>query len=330
MKAALLILLTIGLGFGLTAQDKKELKELEDKYGYYSNGKLFEKNDDVAILGANVRFIVAKRKTETTSWKSESTVKFGAYAVLEGVSDEVFQEIADEYLEMLKMRFADLNMNVLPREELVNSKNYEKLKEKGLNETENVKKAWGVAKTYSGGNGDYITWNNAAPFGPHTKVPAELKAVLFNSTVTLNFAFIGIQIDQETSRWANSKTVYTKGEASVVPAVHVVGHTYNDKAVALIEDNTYNFAVDPKAKQNNIKLDLNISDIVSEINYAESTESCEGCEPEFAKSYMKIMEAGIGTIVVQADPVKFKEASLDALSKYLDEVFTLYKVERGI
>ena len=41
------------------------------------------------------------------------------------------------------------------------------------------------------------------------------------------------------------------------------------------------------------------------------------------------MENGIGTVIIKADPEKFKKAALDALNQYLDEVFVLYKVERG-
>ena len=98
------------LVISVQAQDKKQLKKLNKKYSTFNQGDMFAKADRIAILGNNLRFRLAARQSEETSWKEESYSKFSAYSVLEGLSDELLQEITNEYYTMLKFRFEDMGI----------------------------------------------------------------------------------------------------------------------------------------------------------------------------------------------------------------------------
>lgn len=328
-KFILLLLVFTSVGI-LNAQDKKQLKGINKKYNIYSKGDIFAKADKVAILGNNLRFKLASRQSETNSWKDEKHYKFAVYSVLEGLSDDVLQEITDKYYQMLTKRFEDLGIEVLKYETIQSAKSYGKLKDKGEREKENIKKSWGIAKIFVPGSEPYITWNNASPFGPHQKLAKELDAVLISSLITIDFADIGVDINQHGKNYygLNERVIYTEAKSSVVPNINIIGYTYSKSGTNMFEDNTYMFNLDSKGKQLNFKLDLNQSEISSDKNFAISTEKCENCEPVFAKSYLKIMERGMGTVLIKADPELYKVAVLDALSKYLDEVFMVIKAQR--
>ena len=95
-----------------------------------------------------------------------------------------------------------------------------------------------------------------------------------------------------------------------------------------MEDNTYSLNVNDGGKIFNALLNYSGHNITSEIDYAEKVEKCPGCEPEFASKRFKLMSSGLGTVEITANPSLYKKAVLDALNKYLDEVFTLYNTQK--
>ncbi|MGB1032346.1 MAG: hypothetical protein ACPGWM_07015, partial [Flavobacteriales bacterium] len=212
-KHFLFLLLGVFITAAAFAQDKKEIKKLEKKHNASNVGSLFGKDDKVAILGANLRFKTASRETAITSNKAETTTKFGAYAVLEGIEDQVFQEITDEYLQMVIAKFKSIGLEAIPYDQITATKAFPKIADKGAREKTNLKKSWGVAQTFTPGDIDYLSWNFADPFGPQQKISKELKAILFSNLVTIDFCHLGVDISQEVERYRGSgdKTIYTDG-----------------------------------------------------------------------------------------------------------------------
>ena len=323
MKTLLLLSTLSILSMMAMAQDKKALKAISKAHGEYDQGKIYSKNKSVAILGANLRFRVAARAVETTSHKAATTAKFESFATLDGIDDGLLQSITDEYYSLLTQRFTKLGLTVMDQDKIRQSKSWAKLKDKGTKDKENVVKSWGVAKIFTPNNQDYVTWNNAAPFGPHTKVAKEMKAILYSALTTVDFCYIDMTAKSTASVSGNYKSTYTEGTATVVPAINIHGYTYPLKGVKMMEDNTYGFGISPAGKQHNTIYTGNVS---SAIDYATKVEKCASCEPEFTSKF-KLMSHGLGTVVVTADPAKFKAAVLDALNKYLDEVFALYAAQ---
>jgi len=330
MKNIWIVLLSLLMTLGAQAQDKKQLKKIKKKYGTHSQGAVFAKAKRVAILGSNVRFKLASRQAEETSWRKEKYYKFAVYSILEGINEQLLQDITDEYYSMLKKRFEDLGIEVLSYDELSSAKSYTKLKNKGMRETENVKKSWGIAQIYNYGNAPYITWNNASPFGAQQKLPKELDAVLLSSLVTIDFAEIGIDIKQSGKNYYGIKerVIYTEANSSVVPVIKIDGFTYNKQGIGMFEDNTYLFSINDKGKQLFMKLDMNDSEIESEMVFAPEVTRCDDCKPVFVKNFSNTMERGMGTVFIKADPEKYKAAVLDVLEQYLDEMFMVIKSQR--
>ena len=331
MKKLILPILLLVVGFQTYAQDRNELKQLEKKYNVYAKGKVFSKASEVALLGANVRFKVASREMGETSSKADNWTKFASYAVLDGVSDATFQEIANEYEKMVVAKFKSIGISAKDYKEIQKAKSFPKLKEKQLKEKDNVRKSWGVARTFTPRNQDLIDWGYADPFGPHLKVAKELDALLFTSLVTVDFCAIGVEVSQSgfTESGSGRRHVYTEGKSTVVPMIIIDGYTYPMKGMKMGEDNTINLCVDEKGNPYHTKLDLNQSEIASKVDFATSVEKCDGCQPEFAKGRLKLMENTMGTVVIKADEQLYKKAVLDALQQYLDQVFMLYKAQQS-
>ena len=330
MKNYTLIIALLFLAFGINAQDKKELKALSKKYSEYDNGAI-KKAENVAILGSNVRFKLASHQSETNSWKDAGRqVKFGAYATLKGVEPELLHQIADAYHEMLVAKFKELGLNVVPYSSIAATKSYPKLIDKEKREDFQVKKSWGVAAVVNYDNHPFIRWGSS-PFGPATKVTKELKALLFNSQVTIEFAAIGIDISQtaKDSKAFNQRTIYTQGKSSVVPVIYIVGYTYPDRGLNMIEDNTFNYIMSPKGKMNNLVLNMSPSEIMSDVVFATDIQNCSGCKPEFAKGRIALSESNMGTVEITVNPELYKKAVLEVLQKYIDETFALYTMKRN-
>lgn len=329
MKTYPLVFLALLMAHATVAQDKKALKTIKKEYNVYESGKIWSKADKVAILGANLRFKIASKQTAVTSRRADVTAKFSDYAVLEGIDEKLLQEISNEYGQMLESRFKALGLEVVPYQDIAATKGYEKLMDKCEKPRETVKKEWGVAQVYTAGEHPFIRFKDADPFGPQYKIPKELDAIMVNSMITIDFCHIGIDIKQSGSRYYGSgtRTIYTEGSSSVVPAIHIDGHTYDDKGLFMWEDNSYIFTV----KEQNKVHHAYAHSIESEMEFVASAERCESCQPAFAKRSgfsLRQMESGLGSVVITVDPVQFKAAVLDALNQYLDKIFALYAAQR--
>ena len=330
MKNLAFVIAILLIVFQGLAQDKKELKMLSKKYSEMDTGP-FKKAENVAVLGSNVRFKLASHQSEITSWKDEGRgAKFGAYATLKGVEPELLHDIANTYHDMIVTKFKELGINVVPYANIEATKSYPKLIEKEKQEDFQVKKSWGVAVVVNYDNHPFIRWGSS-PFGPASKVTKEVKALIFNSQVTIEFAVIGIDISKttETSSVFKQKTIYTEGKSSVVPLIHIVGYTYPDRGLNMIEDNTFSFTMSPQGKMNNLQLNSNPSEIMSEVVFAKEIKNCSGCKPEFAKGKISLSESNMGTVEITVNPELYKKAVLEVLQKYLDETFALYAASRN-
>ena len=330
MKNLAIVIAVVIMAFQGIAQDKKELKALSKKYNEFDNGAM-KKAESVAILGTNVRFKLASHQSESSSWKDEGgSSKFGAYATLKGVEPELLHEIANTYHEMMVKKFNELGINVVPYASIEATKSYPKFIEKEKQEDFQVKKSWGVAAVVNYDNHPFISWGGS-PFGPAYKVAKEVKSLLFNSQVTIEFAVIGIDISKTSSKNSafSQSTIYTEGKSSVVPLIHIVGYTYPDRGLSMVEDNTFNFAISANGKMNNLKLDTKPSEIMSETVFATEIKNCNGCKPEFTKGRVALFEHNMGTVEITVDPQLYKKAVLEVLQKYLDETFALYAASRN-
>jgi hypothetical protein len=331
MKNLSIVIVVFLFAFQTIAQDKNELKALSKKHNEFDQNP-YEKATQVAISGNNIRFRVAAHQSEINSWKDEKSYKFGAYAVLTGVNDQVFKEISIAYQKMLIAKFTELGIEVLPYDRITTTKSFSKLNEKYWEEPFNGTKGWGAALIYNYDNHDFLAWNGSSPLGPHMKVAKELKALLYNSQVTIDFCRIGIDIEQyrkSSPSIFSSGGIYTASKASIVPVVFVQHYTYNPQGTKMREDNTYSITINESGKLNNLILNTNPSEIESETNYAVKSDKCNNYIPDFAKGKLRLSESNMGTVQITANPELYKQAVLDVLQQYLNETFALYAATRN-
>ena len=145
-----------------------------------TQGKAYKKSKQVAIIEANLQFRTAVKKTAQTSHKKKKWAKFAAITKLDGVPDEVFQDIANDYEKMLATRFEAMGLAVIPYSEITEKKSYKKLLQKSQVETTVVKKNWETSKIFTPNGRPFLVYNIMKPFGPHAKLPKELKSILYN------------------------------------------------------------------------------------------------------------------------------------------------------
>ena len=325
------LFLTAALALGTTfsqAQDSKELKALSKKHNEFTSGKIYAKGEKVAILGSNLRFRVASRAAETTSRKAATTTKFESFASLAGITEDHLQNITNKYHKMVEDKFKNFGLSLVSYEDIKKTKGFENLVEKRTKERENSRANWGVAQIYTNDNNEYLDWKHMSPVGPHAKVAKELKAILYTSLITVDFCFIDMTASSTKSRSGSYSHIYTEGTAQVTPAINIHGYTYGLDGIKIMEDNTYALGFDDKGKAFNTYLNYGGHTIVSDIDYADKVEKCASCVPEFAAKRFKLMSNGLGTIQITANPEKFEAAVLDALGKYLNEVFALYNTQK--
>lgn len=280
--------------------------------------KVFVKDREVLMLDNSLAFRVEAKQTEQTSHKMKTWQKFSAIAQLEGIDDSVFQEITEEYNRMYIERLKAIGMKIITIDEAREKEPeiFAKLIGDAEPSTGNpkvkVKKNWGVSRVFTPKNQYAIDINYFKPFGPHAKLPKKLDAVLMDSYTNINFAKMGIDIKQSIGEYS----IYTQGKSSM-------------SAQIFIDNDSTIFNLAPKNRGYHIRF-IGLTEkefdkilITSDISFANAIDECNSCPLGFSTGGF-IKDTSTGTLVVKADPEKYKAAVLDALSNYLDVLFTLY------
>ncbi len=310
---------------------KKELKSLKKSYNMQLNKskKMLSDGKKVAILGNTIAFRTEGKVTAMSSNKDDLIVKGAGIAQLKGVPDSVFQEITEEYNNMVVARLNALGVDVIPVSEMQKKKSFKKLvgDAQAGNGTvwEDSKKNWGVSKN-AVPVGQYSVWYNyMKPFGAHAKLPKELKAALFNSFLHINFAVIDVTASGNVSK---------KDQGHSIRTTKTTSRNTNVTPLVFIDNrSTTTLAQPPKAFANfNIIYDVKTGRSFgrehaiganSSLDYAKSVETCTNCTLGFeSKSFLN--EGDVKIYKIDADPALYKKAALEALGKHLDKTFALY------
>ena len=330
-KLGLILLALLPILFSQTTYakefSKKELKVIKKNIGHTLAGnkakKVFKKGERVAILGNNLVFRTSAKVVKKNSWK-DSTKKgfrqsaYAAYSTLEGIDDSVFQDITNEYNKMFIERLKGLGMEVMPISEIEKAKSFSKLvgdaKPSTGKGTRTEKKNWGVSKTFTP-DSQYSVWLKfTSPFAPVAKMPKQLKASFLNAFIHVNFAQMDVDVSSSTYRGKFKTSHSTKGIANIVPVINIAKGT---DVYAASKKGFYTTRITTPGNAQALN-------IMSDIDYSTVDFCKSNCSLNFASGGFFQGASDIGLYTVNADPVKFKAAALDALSNYLDIMFTLY------
>jgi len=329
LRYACVFLFAFAVSQNLSAKEwsKKELKAVKRDIGHTLAGnkpkKVYKEGNRFVLVGNSLVFRLEAHEQIETSWKKKYRAAFNGITQLEGVDSAVFQEITEAYNEMFITRLQAMGVTVLPISELEKAKSFSKFRDGAKLSTGAedgqlfAKKKWGAAVTFTPENQYAIAVKDAAgPFSARNKVPREIETFLYNAFTYINFASINMDISQKfKSGGLGSGKMVSTGTTAVEPRI-IIGEGTNSIAWGKA---TYTLRIFLPENEKNL-------DITSNLEYANSMESCSSNCPIRAKSQGGFLSPSkdTGVITIHADPVKYKAAVLDALNNYLDLTFSLY------
>lgn len=325
IQSGLLITLTSTVFNLAMAQvtDKDANKMFAPKGTYRSP---FNKAKEIGFASVNLRFkLASSERTE-----KRDVGKVVSWAFLEGIDDQIFQDIANQYYENLTKKFEKHGYAL--NDQFKESNGYLTLKEKsGDNDLQTYKKNWGVAQVYTANNEPYIEYP-IGMMGAHSKMGNEMKYPIGQLLITIDFAQIIQKIAKDTEYGFLSNvgnTVTTASKATLYPVITIEGPT--ESGLNLKGDGTYAKFIGNNWGYSNAIIQVG-KGVTSEKTFALKTEAIKGM-PEQMKKFKSsvlgdlasifsggLIDSGRGTgeftFTVKADPEKYKVAVLDALDKY--------------
>ncbi len=285
----------------------------------------FKKADQVGLTSVNLQFKMATRQTQ----EKRGVGNIVTWGFLEGISDELLQEITDEYYQRLTARLKESGMSVT--NDYLNTKAYQKLVENNAgNQRVTEKKNWGIAKVFTANNAPYLEYPTGM-IGPHSSLGNDLKMPVGQLLITIDFISIRQKISGGVSDLWGYRT--DKFETDVAPVIQIEGVTSASLGKMLKGDGTYakftggNWSYCNAIMNNDFVLN-------ADVNYSGQLEKAKGI-PESMKKFKSdvvgdlaaIFSRGIvgngrgtaeNTFIISADPPTFKKAVLNALDKYND------------
>ena len=322
------ITFTILTSFNIQAQ---QLNEKEVKNAFIPKGTYkapFKKANEICLTSVSLQFKLATRQEQ----EKRGVGNIITWGFLEGIDDNLMQEITNEYYSKLSEKFKAIGISL--SDEYKNTDQYKKLVENGANLNREVeKKNWGISKIFTANKAPYIEFP-VGMMGPHASLGNSLKKPVGTVFITIDF----INIDQKIQKGVSGYWGRTdKFETNIEPIIRVEGVTQGakmrgDGSYALFNGNNWSFC--------NASLQ-NTYAITSTIPYAadlEKTknmpESMKKFKSNFAADMATIFSNGIiksgrgvseNTFTILANSESFKKAVLNALDKYNDYLLAYIK-----
>lgn len=280
----------------------------------------FKGAGELGLTSVNLQFKLASR--ETIEKRGAGNVV--SWAFLEGISDELMQEIADEYYKRLEQRFSTLGIRL--SDAYKNTDQYQSLLEKSADRSrETNKKNWGVAKVFTANNGPYIEFPIGL-MGPHAGLGNSLKIPIGQVLITIDFAEFLLKITKGVTDFQGM--IKTESKSTLIPKIRIEGMS---QVAKMRGDGSYALFTGKNWGYTNAVV---VQALESQKPYAIKTEGAKGM-PESMKKFKSAVvgdlvgifsrgvvgngrATGEFTYTVQADPNAYKVAVLDALDTYND------------
>lgn len=321
------ILLTMFICFNVYAQQpgEKEIKKSFAPKGTYKAP--FKKANEACLTSVNIQFKLATRQEQ----EKRGVGNVITWGFLEGIEDNLMQEITDEYYKLLaeKLKANGISLS----DEYKNTDQYQKLINNSADlSRETEKKNWGVSKIFTANNAPYIEFPIMA--GPHSSLGNKLKKPVGMVFITVDFININQNIKKGISDLWGERT--DKFETNIEPIIRIEGVTQGAKMKG---DGTYAKFAGPNYSFCNPSI-ANYA-ITSGLPYTAVLNKAEGM-PESMKKFKSavlgdvaaifskgLVKSGRGvaenTFVIQANPEAYKTAVLNALNQYNDYLLAYIK-----
>lgn len=316
------MLLVVGLFSATLISAQKKGKDLtlaeqaKQNLSVYEVKNPFKKTKRVALMGVDVSFRLAASQTVGNERNSDASSR--TWVTLNPPpSAELMQEITNEHYARLQAKLAAAGFEVVDEKPLQQTEEYKNL----ISDKERltVNKTWGMAARGSANEAAMIDFPNFAG-GAHARLANRNEVLVWNSHTLLDFVYI----DQ-------TKTRPVKGvinmEAAISPAIIIHSSTLELQGP---DYSTFKTSFHPDKS------------VFSNQPFHTQIKSCTDCIPEFTERTKggKLLRESVIVLSrgragdnpdfkfmfqVESDYAKYKEAALDALDRYADQVISLMK-----
>jgi len=327
-----------GISFSANAQKKKKAKYLQveelnaESFSVWK-GKTLAKTKRICIPRTSIHFKTTTNES-TTFGRGTNSTTVGAWANVQGVSDETRQALVDEFYEYLVKGIEGLGIEVVPYEQVLASPAFVKFSDKQVDRVLSNKK-YGVNQIFTYKNGPHTKSivGNPGIWNASKKVAKDLEANFMMVDVTLDFTRFSINFKKDKSVFYNAgfvdgysyDKVYTstKAKSAAIPQIII---QQSNGALTFGVSNTGAFIGDAKGLSTGIAL---VKDAKANGLFATNIESYRGKLPEGMRKGIRIGDhMDTGTFVITADDMAFKAAASAALRHYADGLIAAMKANR--
>lgn len=309
-------------------------QQAKDNFEVYEIKNPFKKTKKIALAGVNLQFRLASNQLAGT--ERNSNASSSVWVTLNPApSDELLQELTDAYGKMLKSKLTDAGFEVIDEKSLYQSDDYKKLivEEDRLY----VNKAWGISAKASYNEAPILEYPNFAG-GAHAKLANRQDVLVWNSNTLIDFVWI----DQEKK----SKKDAVDITASVKPAIIINDGSAGSSGAGVgaqmkLASSTKIMMQGPDFSTYNIALKPG-KYVASDKTFHTTVEKCSDCIPNFAerttggkvlRESLTVLSMGRAgdksntdikfSFEVKSNEALYKEAVLDALNEYADQIILL-------
>jgi hypothetical protein len=342
MKSIITTLFVLSLASLLTptqAQDKKEMKNLEKEYMAFTGHGKFYKKDTWSMCKFSVVYKLTSAMTAASMDKNDfeagkvkAKTSSGAYAILNGLSDEDLQSITDKVAETFQTRMKnELGVTVNSWSSFSDNKHTEKLKE-SAEDTEIYSKSQGLAYAVPfDGTPHYNRIIVLVPGGK--KLAKDLDCAVSEFNLVVDFADMLAEAEAKVKYGGSSGNTVTYNltetvDTKMYPGVRITpnigsqaaletGKNIQGTKISAHDEFGYIFSVGLT------------KDIVSQKTFVESVEESQGEIPAILANRRNNKIEYATTWNVNTTKELYEAAVIDAFNQYMDVVIKLYKYGKG-
>jgi len=327
------------IGSPSLAQDKKEMKKLEKEYGAFTGHKGFYKQDSWAQCKFSVVYKLtssmtasAMDKADYGAGKVKSKTSSGAYAVLNGLTEQDLQNITNKIGETYVKRMKEeAGIDIITFSQIKDNEKATKVIE-SAEERELYSKSQGLAYAMSyDGAPHYNRVIVTIPGGK--KLAKDIKAAVSEVTLIFDFAEMLATAEAKVKYGGSSGNyvtynIYEDTDQNMSPGVRL---TPKLGSQATWEAATDIQGTGVKAHDaNGYMFYMGLyRDIVSKENFVESSEQSDGSVPEVLANRRNNKIESTTTWNINTTPALYEKAVLDAFNQYLDTVIKIYTYNKG-
>lgn len=312
---AVACLITIG-----TVNAQKSIENIDMKKDFEVTAKgLIKKSETIVPVKVAIHFKTITNGKATVG-KGQNRTSSTAWAILNGVSEETMQAIADEFATSLNNKLKDINLSIVDYEKVESTKIFPKIEEKQLKKYWDNKNEGAITiKTANGAPHNNQVVGNPGIWMSYAKLGKELKANPVTMDIVVDFANFNIKMKRNYGYSYTS----TSASAQMFPEISIQAST-GGTGFSIMRSNFTIIGKYGEASLISLKKDINFNH-----NIAESVEDYSGQIPASMKKMISFGQSlDTGSFVVNADEAEYKKAVLGALEEYADLILMKIKEVR--